>query len=76
VHALDVIPGMAPVPSRPEVPEIERVFETGLHAGDAARNLARHKGLAADRAFVIEQDRGLRTFGTDNDRKCAVSAVT
>jgi hypothetical protein len=21
-------------------------------------------------------DRGLRTFGTDNDRKCAVSAVT
>src|SRR6266481_620390 len=35
VHALDVIPGMAPVALRPEISEIERVFQTGLDAGDA-----------------------------------------
>src|SRR5258705_1659239 len=56
VHALDIIPGVTPIALRPEVSEIKRVFETGLDAGDAARNLARHEGFAADRAFMIEQD--------------------
>src|ERR1700739_2696852 len=56
VHALDIISGMAPVAFRFEISEVERVFQTGLDAGDAARDLARHKGLAADRAFMIEQD--------------------
>src|ERR1700687_1399871 len=42
VHALDIIPGVAPVAFRPEVSEIECVFQAGLDAGDAARNLARH----------------------------------
>src|SRR5260370_20964393 len=55
VHALDIIPGVAPVAFRPEISEIKRVFETGLDAGNAARDLARHEGLAADRAFMIEQ---------------------
>src|ERR1700692_2821561 len=56
VHALDIILGMAPVAFGLEISEIERVFETGLDAGDTARDLARHKGLSADRAFMIEQD--------------------
>src|SRR6266581_7299017 len=56
VHALNVIPGVSPVASRPEVSEIERLLKTGLDAGDAARDLACHEGLAADRAFMIEQD--------------------
>src|ERR1700687_5502762 len=56
VHALDIIPGVAPVAFCPEVSEIERIFQTGLDAGDAAGNLARHESLAADRAFMIEQD--------------------
>src|SRR3984885_2449940 len=56
VHALDVVLGMTPVAFRLEIAEIERVFETSLDAGDAARDLARHKGLAADRTFMIEQD--------------------
>src|ERR1700722_9063901 len=56
VHALDIILGMAPVTLRLEISEIERVFETGLDAGDAARDLARHKGLAADRTLMVEQD--------------------
>src|ERR1700691_370321 len=33
VHALDIILGMAPVPFRLEIAEIERVFEPGLDAG-------------------------------------------
>src|SRR5580704_254486 len=56
VHALDVIPGVAPVASRLEVSEIERVFQTGLNPGDAAGDLARDKGFAPDRAFMIEQN--------------------
>ena len=44
---------------------IQRVFETGLDAGDAARDLAGHEGFAADRTFVIEQDAvgGLHAVG-------------
>ncbi len=56
VHALDIIPRMAPVALGLEIAEIERILETGLDAGDAARDLARHEGLAADRALMIEQD--------------------
>src|ERR1700736_837421 len=56
VHALDIIPGVTPVSFRLEVSEIERVFQTGLDAGNAAGDLARHEGFAADRAFVVEQD--------------------
>src|SRR3981081_2685787 len=56
VHALDIIPGVPPIAFRPEVSEIERLFEAGLDTGNAARDLARHEGLAADRAFMIEQD--------------------
>src|SRR5882724_491316 len=56
VHALDVIPGVSPVASRSEVSEIKRLLETGLDAGDAARDLAGHEGLTTDRAFMIKQD--------------------
>src|SRR6266702_5928525 len=56
VHALDIVPRMAPVALGPEVAEVNRIFETDLDAGDAAGDLARDKRLAADRALVIEQD--------------------
>src|ERR1700722_441347 len=56
VHALDIVPGMAPVASRLEISQIERVFQTDLDPGDAAGNLAGDESFAADRAFMIEQD--------------------
>src|SRR5207237_9923368 len=56
VHALDIITRMTPVALGLEVAEIEHLFEAGLDAGDATRDLARHKGLSADRALVVEQD--------------------
>src|SRR5665213_303752 len=55
VHALDIILGMTPVALGVEVAEIEGVFKAGLDTGDAARDLAGDEGLAADRAFMIEQ---------------------
>src|ERR1700686_656785 len=65
VHALDIILGVAPVAFGIEVSEIERVFQAGLDAGNAAGDLAGDKGLAADRALVIEQDavRGEHAIG-------------
>ena len=56
MHALDIVPRMAPVALGLEVAEVDRVFEPDLDAGNAAGDLARHKGLAAGRALVIEQD--------------------
>src|SRR6185369_6743118 len=55
VHALDIIPRMAPVALGFEIAQIEGVFQTGLNPRDTARDLARHKGLAADWALVVEQ---------------------
>jgi hypothetical protein len=46
VHAFDIIPRVAPIASGVEVAKIERVFQTGLDAGNAARDLARHESLA------------------------------
>jgi hypothetical protein len=37
VHAFDIVPGVAPIAFCVEVSEIERIFEAGLDAGDAAR---------------------------------------
>ena len=56
VHALDIVPSVSPVALGIEVAEIERLFQAGFDAGDAARDLARHKRLAADRALMVEQD--------------------
>ena len=56
VHALDIILGMSPVALGLEVAEIQHIFEAGLDAGDAARDLARHEGFSAERALMIEQD--------------------
>src|SRR4029078_5132979 len=56
VHSLDVVPRMAPVALGFEIAEKHRLLEAGLDAANAARDLARHEGLAADRALVVEQD--------------------
>src|SRR5271165_1965482 len=50
MHALDIVPRMAPVALGFEVAEIERLLQPRLDAGDAAGDLAGDKGLAADRA--------------------------
>src|SRR3984885_12240796 len=65
VHALDIVPGMAPVALRREISEIKHIFKPSLDAGDAARDLAGHESLAADRALVVEQDavRGIHAVG-------------
>src|ERR1700689_4255683 len=56
VHADDVILGVAPVALGIEIAEIERIFQAGLDARHRAGNLAGDKGLAPDRALVVEQD--------------------
>src|SRR6516164_2495048 len=56
VHALDIVPRMAPVALGLEIAEIDRVFQANLDAGHTAGDLARHEGFAADRAFMIEQN--------------------
>src|SRR5882724_10546445 len=56
VHAFDIVLGMAPVALGFEIAEKHRFLEASFDARHAARDLARHKSLAADRAFVVEQD--------------------
>ena len=56
VHALDIVPRMAPVALGFEIAKIKRLVEADLDAGDAAGYLAGDKRLAADRAFVVEQN--------------------
>src|SRR5215471_21275767 len=50
---LDIVARVAPVAPRIEIAEKEAVLHAVMDGGDRARNLARHEGLAADRAFVI-----------------------
>jgi hypothetical protein len=56
---------MAPVALGLEIAEIDRILESGLDAGDAARDLARHESFAADRTLMVEQDavRGKHAVG-------------
>src|SRR6185312_11687156 len=56
IHALDVVAGVAPVALGLEIAEIDGVFQADLDPGDAAGDLARDEGFAADRAFMVEQD--------------------
>src|SRR3954454_6514911 len=56
VHALHIVPSVAPITLCLEIAEIKRVFQAGLDAGDRATDLACHEGFAANRAFMIEQD--------------------
>ena len=56
---------MAPVALGIEIAEIKPILHTELDACHGARDLARHEGLAADRAFVIEENavRGMDAIG-------------
>ena len=56
---------MAPVALRVEIAEIELVLIAELDRGDGARDLAGDEGLAAKRAFVVEQNavRGVHAVG-------------
>ena len=64
-HAADIVAGVAPVALGVEIAEIEPVDQAELDAGDGAGDLARDEGLAAQRAFVVEQDavRGVQAIG-------------
>ena len=63
-HCLHVFGCITPIAPRVQIAEIERVFPASENRGHAARDLARHKGLAAPRTLVIEQDaaRGVETI--------------
>src|SRR5580700_8606709 len=64
-HAFDIVAGMAPIALGIEVAEEQRRLLAELDGRHRAGDLARHEGLAADRAFVIEQDavRGMHAVG-------------
>ena len=53
---LDVIPGVAPVPQSAQIAEVNAVLQPERYASEGAGDLAGNEGLAAHRAFVVEQD--------------------
>src|SRR5215212_793034 len=55
-HAFHILPGMSPVALGIEISDEELVLQAKCNRGDCACNLARYEGLAADWAFMIEQD--------------------
>ncbi len=56
VHGLNIVLRMTPVPTRIEIADIQHLLQAEGHAGNGARDLARHEGLPADRALMVEQD--------------------
>ena len=56
VHRLGVVRGVAPVPLRIEVSEVELVLQTGLDPRERARDLPRDEGLPPPWTLVIEGD--------------------
>ena len=55
-HALHVLRRVSPVADGVEVAHVQRGLQAGVDAGDGARHLAGHEGLAAARGLVVEQD--------------------
>src|SRR5215470_3766763 len=55
-HAFHIVAGVAPIALGIQITEIDSVLQAKLDGGDRAGDLARHEGLAAGRAFVIEQN--------------------
>ena len=64
-HAAHIFARVAPVALGVEIAEIEPFLQSACDRGDGARDLAGDKGLAAERALVIEQDpvRGVHSVG-------------
>src|SRR5580692_72553 len=64
-HAFDIVAGMAPIALGVEIAEKQRRLQAELDGRHGAGDLAGHEGLAADRAFVVEQDavRGVHAVG-------------
>ena len=56
VHGAHVVAGVSPVALRVEVAQVQIVLQPQGDACHGAGDLARHEGLAADRALVVEQD--------------------
>src|SRR5574344_703266 len=54
--SLDIVAGIAPVAQGIDVAHVELVLKAHLDAPDGARDLARHKGLAAARRLVVEKN--------------------
>src|SRR5271170_4248390 len=55
-HPTDVVLGVAPVPASVQIAKIKPILPSHLDRRHGTSYLARHKSLAADRAFVIEHD--------------------
>src|SRR3546814_2973535 len=55
-HAFDIFAGMAPIALGIEIADIEHILLTGFDGGNRTGDLARHECLAAQWAFMIEQD--------------------
>src|SRR5262249_53438300 len=55
-HALSIIACVAPVTLGVEVAKIEPVLQAEIDCCDRPADFARDEGLAADRAFMVEQD--------------------
>jgi len=53
---LDVISRVTPVAQRGQIAEVHVVLQPYRNAGNGARDLARHEGLAAHRRFVVEEN--------------------
>src|ERR1700733_13909101 len=64
-HAFDIVAGVAPIALRVEIAEKQRRLQAELDGRHRTGDLARHEGLAADRAFVVEQNsvRGVHAVG-------------
>ena len=54
-HALSIVACVAPVTLGVEVAEIEPVLQAEMDCCDRPADFARDEGLAADRAFMVEQ---------------------
>ena len=52
---LDIVARVAPVAQRAHVAQVQAVLQSQRDARDGAGDLARHEGLAAQRALVVEQ---------------------
>ena len=55
-HPLDVIAGVSPIALGIEIAEKKAILHAIFDIGHGAGDFARHKGLAANRAFMVEEN--------------------
>src|SRR5262249_59550727 len=55
-HSLNIVSRMAPIAFGIQIPKKKRFLSTELNSCDCTANFSGDESLAADRAFMIEQD--------------------